>query len=265
MTGCLLMLYPFLAMYFNGLQQVQSVDGYISEMQSLTEEKKQMLWKEAEAYNEKLRNNDVVMTDPFDEESVKLTSEEYMSCLKVSDTGIMAYLDIPSIKVHLPICYTTSEQVLSKAVGHLQGSSLPVGGDGTHCVLSAHTGLSGNRLFTDLDKMEVGDLFTVTIFDVPLYYQVYDIEIVLPEETDSLMIQDSKDLCTLVTCTPYGVNTHRLLVHGIRVPGAAMEEREVLATESRRITAQEAAVAAVASGGLVLAGGLIIQRKRKRK
>lgn len=216
MTGISVMLYPLIATWMNNLEQTEIVDGYISKSKKATESDKLESIEAAEKYNEKLKNNGIVMTDPFDEAAVKLTSEEYYQCLNVDGKGMMAYIDIPSIKVHLPIYHTTSSDVLTKAVGHLQGSSLPVGGEDTHCVLSAHTGVADQRLFTDLVNLEVGDFFTITIYDKALTYQVYDIEIVLPEQTESLMIQDGKDLCTLVTCTPYGINTHRLLVHGRR-------------------------------------------------
>lgn len=234
-VGILILLYPSAATRINRIRQTQVVDGYISRVKSLSEEEKQRLWVEAENYNKKLNNNGVVMTEPFDAEEEWLTNEEYMRCLNAEENGMMSYLDIPSIKVHLPVYHTTSSEVLAKAVGHVRGASLPIGGKDTHCVLSAHTGVAGNRLFTDLTEVKVGETFSITTFDKTLAYRVYQIETVLPENTESLMIQEGKDLCTLVTCTPYGINTHRLLVHGIRIEKSNATKRKPDIADKRTI------------------------------
>ena len=233
--GILILLYPSTATRINRMRQTQVVDGYISRVMSLSEAEKQRLWVEAEYYNRKLKNNGAVMTEPFDAEEERLTNEEYMRCLNAEENGMMSYLDIPSIKVHLPVYHTTSSEILAKAVGHVRGSSLPVGGKDTHCVLSAHTGVAGNRLFTDLTEVNVGDTFSITTFDKTLVYRVYQIETVLPENTHSLMIREGKDLCTLITCTPYGINTHRLLVHGIRIEKTDAAKRKPDMTDKRKI------------------------------
>lgn len=233
--GILILLYPSTATRINRMRQTQVVDGYISRVKSLSEAEKQRLWVEAEYYNRKLKNNGAVMTEPFDAEEERLTNEEYMRCLNTEENGMMSYLDIPSIKVHLPVYHTTSSEILAKAVGHVRGSSLPVGGKDTHCVLSAHTGVAGNRLFTDLTEVNVGDTFSITTFDKTLVYRVYQIETVLPENTHSLMIREGKDLCTLITCTPYGINTHRLLVHGIRIEKSDAAKRKPDMTDKRKI------------------------------
>ena len=233
--GILILLYPSTATRINRMRQTQVVDGYISRVKSLSEAEKQRLWVEAEYYNRKLKNNGAVMTEPFDAEEERLTNEEYMRCLNTEENGMMSYLDIPSIKVHLPVYHTTSSEILAKAVGHVRGSSLPVGGKDTHCVLSAHTGVAGNRLFTDLTEVNVGDTFSITTFDKTLVYRVYQIETVLPENTHSLMIREGKDLCTLITCTPYGINTHRLLVHGIRIEKTDAAKRKPDMTDKRKI------------------------------
>lgn len=233
--GILILLYPSTATRINRMRQTQVVDGYISRVKSLSEAEKQRLWVEAEYYNRKLKNNGAVMTEPFDAEEERLTNEEYMRCLNAEENGMMSYLDIPSIKVHLPVYHTTSSEILAKAVGHVRGSSLPVGGKDTHCVLSAHTGVAGNRLFTDLTEVNVGDTFSITTFDKTLVYRVYQIETVLPENTHSLMIREGKDLCTLITCTPYGINTHRLLVHGIRIEKSDAAKRKPDMTDKRKI------------------------------
>ena len=233
--GILILLYPSTATRINRMRQTQVVDGYISRVKSLSEAEKQRLWVEAEYYNRKIKNNGAVMTEPFDAEEERLTNEEYMRCLNAEENGMMSYLDIPSIKVHLPVYHTTSSEILAKAVGHVRGSSLPVGGKDTHCVLSAHTGVAGNRLFTDLTEVNVGDTFSITTFDKTLVYRVYQIETVLPENTHSLMIREGKDLCTLITCTPYGINTHRLLVHGIRIEKSDAAKRKPDMTDKRKI------------------------------
>jgi sortase A len=153
-------------------------------------------------------------------------SDEYNSILDVNGDGMMGYITIEKIKVQLPIYHGTSDKVLNSAVGHLEGSSLPVGGESTHSVLSAHRGLPSAKLFTNLDKLEEGDIFTIRILDRTITYQVDQVLIVLPHETDSLNIVPGKDFCTLVTCTPYGINTHRMLVRGKRIEN--IEEDKVI-------------------------------------
>ena len=254
--GVLVLLYPFAAEQLNSMRQTQTVDGYISQVQTLTEEEKQRLWEEAETYNKKLKNNGVVMTEPFDAETERMTKEEYLHCLNVEENGMMSYLDIPSIKVHLPVYHTTTCEVLAKAVGHIRGTSLPVGGEGTHCVLSAHTGVAGNRLFTDLTEVKIGDMFAITTFDKTLVYRVYQIETVLPDHTESLVIQEGKDLCTLVTCTPYGINTHRLLVHGVRV-----QNQEPVEEEQKRIGRRTVLFWGILSGTALMIVVVIIRKK----
>lgn len=146
--------------------------------------------------------------------------EGYDDALNVSGTGIIGYIQIPKIDIALPIYHGTSEGVLQIAVGHLEGTSLPTGGEGTHCVLSAHRGLPSARLFTDLDKMEIGDTFTITVLDRLMTYEVDQILIVEPYEVNELYVVEGEDLCTLITCTPYGINSHRMLVRGHRVDNA---------------------------------------------
>ena len=168
----------------------------------------------------------------------KLSDEEYAeyeSLLDLTGTGIMGYVQIPSIDVNLPVYHGTEESVLQVAVGHIAGSSLPVGGEGSHCVLSGHRGLPTARLFTDLDDMGMGDLFTVSALDEVFTYEVDQIRIVLPEEVDELGIVPGKDFCTLVTCTPYGVNTHRMLVRGHRIDNLDKKAVVVVTAEAQRI------------------------------
>ena len=167
----------------------------------------------AEQYNEYLREGRASFFNPSG-----VTG--YNDTLNITGTGIMGYIDIDKIGVELPVYHGVDDGVLQIGVGHIEGSSLPVGGPGTHCVLSGHRGLPSARLFTDLDKMEVGDRFRITVLDRVLTYEVDQIRTVLPEDVSNLTIDDGKDYCTLVTCTPYGINTHRLLVRGVRVGSA---------------------------------------------
>ena len=184
--------------------------GTTAETPTLTEEEKDTMLKKADTYNEKLKD----VNRPFLNYA---EAGDYNSILDISGTGIMGYVTIEKLGVELPIYHGTSEGVLQVAAGHLEGSSLPVGGEGTHSVLSAHRGLPSARLFTNLDKMEAGDTFTVTVLDRKLTYQVDQIKIVEPQEINNLIIEEGKDYCTLMTCTPYGINSHRLLVRGERI------------------------------------------------
>lgn len=211
LTGVSLLLYPTVSDYWNSFHQSQAIASYVEAVAEIDNTKYEKMWQEAVAYNEKLKDNSGRWT-PTDEEL-----EEYERLLNVSDTGIMGYIEIPKIKVSLPIYHGTDEAILQIAIGHIPGSSLPVGGKGTHCVVSGHRGLPSAKLFTDLDQLEEGDLFMMRILDETLTYEVDQVRIVEPEELSDLEIDEDKDLCTLVTCTPYGINSHRLLVRGHRV------------------------------------------------
>lgn len=175
--------------------------------------------QDAQAYNRSLLDSEAYLTDPFDPEAVlDPTVEPYASLLNVQGDGVMGYVEIPSISVKLPIYHGTTQDVLDKGVGHLQNTSLPVGGESTHAVLTGHTGLAGKRLFTDLSLMKEGDVFFIHVLGDTLAYQVDEIHIVEPDETDYLVIEKGKDRVTLLTCYPYGINTHRLLVQADRIP-----------------------------------------------
>ena len=209
--GLGIMLYPTVSDWWNSFHQTRAIASYSDAVATMDNEIYDQLWQEAEAYNAALAQK----ANPyfFTEEDQAL----YDSTLNVSGTGIMGYIDIPEIKCTLPIYHGTSEAVLQVGVGHIEGSSLPVGGEGTHCVLSGHSGLPSAVLFTHLEDLDIGDLFTLQIMDETLTYEVDRFNRVLPHEMDLLTIEEGKDSCTLVTCTPYGVNTHRLLVHAHRV------------------------------------------------
>ena len=211
LIGLSLLLYPSVSDYWNSLHQTKAIATYAEEVANLNQEQYEKIWAAAERYNESLddRDNAYRLGDA--------QKAEYEHLLDVSGLGIMGYIEIPSIDCSLPIYHGTEESVLQIAVGHLEWSSLPVGGESTHCVLSGHRGLPSAKLFTNLDKLQAGDIFMLRVLDEVLTYEVDQILIVEPQETGALRIEEGKDYCTLVTCTPYGINTHRLLVRGHRI------------------------------------------------
>ena len=213
-VGLSLLLYPAVSEYWNSLVTTRLVAEYMDSVSSLSEKRKQMFFEEANAYNQKLA--ELPLHFNLTEEEI----EEYDRTLDVSGTGVMGYLEVPKIGVSLPIYHGTEKVVLEFAIGHLRGTSLPVGGPTTHSVLTGHTGLPSAKLLTDLEDLEVGDIFYIQILTETLTYEVDQIHTVLPEVTKDLEIVPGEDLCTLVTCTPYGVNSHRLLVRGHRIETA---------------------------------------------
>ena len=213
------MLYPSVSDYWNSLHQSRAIATYVKDVGELDETQYEEMWRAAEDYNRSLAETGILW---------KLTEEEkleYENILDVTGTGIMGYVEIPKIRISLPIYHGTDETVLQIAIGHLEGSSLPVGGAGSHCIISGHRGLPSAKLFTDLDELEVGDRFQMHILNDTLAYEVDQIRIVEPQDLNDLSIVKGKDYCTLVTCTPYGVNTHRLLIRGIRTEYVEPEEK----------------------------------------
>lgn len=211
LVGLSLLLYPTVSDYWNSLHQSRAIAQYAEQVANLDNDVYEQLWADADAYNRTL---------PGMAQRYVLTDEErdaYKQLLDPSGTGVMGYVEIPEISCSLPIYHGTDEAVLQIAIGHIEGSSLPVGGESTHCVLSGHRGLPSAKLFTDLDKLDTGDTFILRVLDETLTYEVDRILIVEPHELSALEIEEGRDYCTLVTCTPYGVNTHRLLVRGHRV------------------------------------------------
>lgn len=211
LAGLSLLLYPSLSDYWNSFHQTQAIARYSENIAKLDEESYMSLWEEAENHNHKLvtKNNRFNLTTE--------EKEEYNSLLNAAGNGIMGYIEIPSIRCTLPIYHGVEETVLQIAIGHIEGTSLPVGGESTHCVISGHRGLPSAKLFTDLDQVVAGDHFLLQVLGETLTYEVDQILIVLPEDLDALEIEEGKDYCTLITCTPYGVNSHRLLVRGHRI------------------------------------------------
>ncbi|MCI9658463.1 MAG: class C sortase [Lachnospiraceae bacterium] len=226
LAGVGILLYPSVSDWWNSMHATRAIAGYVTAVEDMSGQEKEDMLRAARIYNDKLSNG----------VNFKLTDEEYAeyeSLLNIGGTGIMGYVQITAIGVNLPIYHSVDESVLQIAVGHIPGSSLPVGGERTHAVLSGHRGLPSAKLFSDLDQIVEGDTFTVNIMDQTTTYMVDQIRIVLPEETGELAIQDGKDYCTLVTCTPYGVNTHRMLVRGRRIENIAGEV--VVVAEAVRI------------------------------
>lgn len=210
LAGLGVFLYPSISDWWNSMHATQAIAGYVDAVKDLSKKEKANMLKAAKKYNDS-RPNGV----NFNLSEAELA--EYNKLLDITGTGIMGYIQIPSIGVNLPIYHTVDEGILQIAVGHIPGSSFPIGGKRTHAVLSGHRGLPSAKLFSDLDQLKEGDIFTVTVLDRVVTYQADQIRIVLPEETDELAIVDGKDYCTLSTCTPYGVNTHRILLRGHRI------------------------------------------------
>lgn len=221
LVGLGILLYPSVSDYWNSFHQSRAIAGYAESVSGLNAVDYEHIWRSAREYNARLLER----ANPF--RVLEEDEADYNGELNVGNNGIMGYIEIPGIEVSLPIYHGTSDGVLQVAVGHLQGSSLPVGGPSTHCVLSGHRGLPSAKLFTNLDQLAEGDIFMLRILNETLTYEVDQIHIVLPDEMGDLVVQEGQDHCTLVTCTPYGINTHRLLVRGKRIetPEAASSAR----------------------------------------
>lgn len=258
LVGLSLLLYPSVSDYWNSLHQTRAIASYAEQVANLDNDTYDQLWEDARAYNQSLltRSNAYLLSDE--------QKAEYDRLLDVSGLGIMGYIEIPSIEVSLPIYHGTEESVLQIAVGHLEWTSLPVGGMSTHSVFSGHRGLPSAKLFTNLDQMEVGDIFMLRVLDEVLTYEVDQILIVEPQETGALQIEEGKDYCTLVTCTPYGVNTHRLLVRGHRIEN--IEEAKTIRVTADAIQIEPLLVApAVALPMLIVLLVVLLIKTRKKK
>lgn len=265
LAGLSLLLYPFVANQWNNYRQKQLISNYesvIAEKEAAGNIDYEAEAEKAVAYNEALLPS--ILPDSFAvAEATEEEDEVYMSCLNIAGDGMMGMVEIPKIDIKLPIYHTTEDKVLEKAAGHLEGSSLPIGGESTHSVISAHRGLPSASLFTDLDKLDKGDHFLIHVLDDILCYEVDKITVVEPKETGGLAVEEGEDLFTLLTCTPYGVNTERLLVRGHRVPyepEAIADEKLPLGNISLHTNYLLWVVV-----GLVLTGGVILILYRREK
>ena len=219
LAGLGVLLYPSVSNWMEQAKQRRQIAAYQEAQAQMEHERRAALLAEADRYNQKLAELDISfdMLGEAEKEALLIDGKSYDELLLAEDSGVMGYLEIEKIKLKLPIYHGVSEEALEDGVGHLEGTSLPVGGETTHAVLFGHRGLPSAKLFTDLDQLEAGDTFQITVLDRVLVYEVTQTEVVLPEELNDLAVEPGKDQVTLVTCTPYGVNSHRLLIHGERV------------------------------------------------
>lgn len=257
LAGLALVCYPFISNYLMGLNHASEISEQQDAVAKTDDATILKALEDAEMYNKNLLGN-VVLTDPFDPNFIQKIDLEYENLLNINNDSIMGDINIPKINVRIPIFHGTSQDVLEKGVGHLPNTSLPVGGKSTHAVLTGHTGISNAALFTDLDKLVIGDVFFIQVLNRTLAYKVDQIKVVLPTETKDLVIVDDQDYVTLITCTPYGINSHRLLVRGTRVPvSEAMTELSDM-TEPVESTWMSEYKRALIIGGIVLASVIII-------
>ena len=257
-VGLSVMLYPTISDYVNQRNQSRAVASYAQDVDTMTDADYSAYFDAADAFNAQVAANENALYRPD-----QLTG--YNDTLDITGTGIMGYITISKIGVELPIYHGTSDSVLQIAAGHLEGSSLPVGGTSTHAVISAHRGLPSAKLFTNLDQLEVGDTFTITVLDRVLTYEVDKISIVLPTETDELKIAEGKDYVTLMTCTPYGINTHRLLVRGRRIETPNQYKRIRVTAEALKIEPIIVAPIMALPMLLILLIGMLLSTRKPKK
>ena len=258
LAGLGFLLYPTVSNLWNRAHQSRAIATYTKQVEKLDDSQNKEMLKAARKYNKSLLKK----SDHW--KLSKKDKKKYESLLDVSGTGIMGYIEVPKIDCSLPIYHGTDEGALQIAIGHLEGSSLPVGGKSSHCVLSGHRGLPSARLFTDLDQMEEGDVFVLNVLGRQLAYEVDQIKVVLPDEMSDLEIVQGKDLCTLVTCTPYGINTHRLLVRGHRTKYI----EETVVRVQKEAEKKETGIWLLAGGGtvfLIIIIIVVVKRRRKRR
>lgn len=257
LIGLSLMLYPSFADWWNSFHSSRAIASYVEQVANIDDAQYEELWDAAWDYNQSLlhRPNDFLLSDE--------QQEIYKSLLDFGDNGIMGYIEIPMIDVMLPIYHGTKESVLQIAVGHLDWTSLPVGGAGSHCVVSGHRGLPSARLFTDLDKLKVGDVFMLHVLNEILTYEIDQILIVEPQDTDPLLIEPGKDLCTMITCTPYGINSHRMLVRGHRIE--SQEEQKVIRITADAVRIEPLMVAPIVAVPILLVLLIILLLPKQKK
>lgn len=259
LIGLSLLLYPTVSDWWNDRKQSRAVAGYVEQVAHMDDDQYAEIWNAARQYNASLldRPNHYLLSDK--------QAQAYPQLLNVGGNGIMGYVEIPSINETLPLYHGTDGDVLQVAIGHLEWSSLPVGGESSHCVISGHRGLPSSRLFTDLDQLTEGDIFLLRVLDEVLTYQVDQILVVEPHVTEDLLIVEGQDLCTLVTCTPYGINTHRLLVRGHRIAKSEIKDIRRVTTDATQIEPIIVAPLAASPLLLVLLLAVILPKRRTRK
>lgn len=266
LIGVGLVLYPVVSDWYIGRHQASVVASYDEEAARLSQEQIETELARAHAYNDSLLGN-VVLTDPFDAEGLAEQNTEYDDLLNINGDGVMGSIDIPRVDIYLPIYHTTDAEVLAKGAGHLKNSSLPVGGTGTHAIISGHTALPSAELFNNLSDVEKGDVFYIHVLNETLAYEVDQIKVVLPDNIEDLFIDRNEDYVTLVTCTPYGINSHRLLVRGRRIPYEEAEAITPVQQVEDGFQYKSAYVAAgVVAGAILLAvilSAIIKRRKQK--
>ena len=263
LIGVILLVYPYISYRLSGRDQTYVVQQYDDSLAKMTAQQMEEEWERARAYNELLITS--VLYDPFASGQEDMDAE-YLSLLDIAENGVMCHIKIPKIKVDLPVFHGVSLSTLEKGVGHLEGSSLPVGGAGTHAVMTAHTGLNSAKLFTDLVEMKTGDEFYIYTLDQILAYRVDNILTVEPEDVGALSMVDGKDYVTLVTCTPYGINSHRLLVRGVRVDYTPEEIKQAIADTDTVLSNETIMLyAGIALLILLIIAIFIVTRIKKRR
>ena len=258
-VGLSVMFYPVVSDMWNTYRNSLLISSHKKDVNDLSKKQTEQIWNEAVNYNKNHKEN-FIKEDVFTNLK-KHTKSKYDSYLNISKNGVMGTIVIPKINVEIPIYHGTGEKELQTGVGHMEGTSLPVGGTSSHCVLSAHRGLPSAKLFTDLDKMKKGDLFFLHILDKTLAYKVEDIFTVKPDETDKLSLIKGKDYVTLLTCTPYGVNTHRLLVRGVRTAYKQNQEQNVSILKDYRVWILIGTIVAL----IIVNVFMVIKNKKKKR
>ncbi len=258
LVGFVILLYPQISDFYNKRVGSYLIASYEDQVKSLSTDDLEIMLDNAKKYNEELVKKPIKLVNGESED------KNYLSQLSLSDSiGIIGYVEIDKIKVRLPIYHTTSEPVLQRGVGHLEGTSLPIGGIGQHSVLTGHTGLPSSKIFTDLDEIEIGDRIVLKILTEPIIYEVDNIQVVKPEEVEDLKPIENKDLLTLVTCTPYGVNSHRLLVQGTRTDKIEELKEELLVEEDTQTSKPLILIFGLVAAAII--GGLWIRRSKNKK
>ena len=270
LAGLGILAYPVVSNILFRNSQLELIEFYEKQVRELRPEQKSKMLDDCREYNEGLLTSRIRLTDPFDPDSFQVEDEHpYIDLLNQNGDGAMGSIDIPAINCRLIIYHSTDDESLAKGVGHLQGTSLPVGGKGSHCVLSAHTGTADKELFTNLDQLRENDVFYIRVWGDILAYKVDDRKVILPTQTDDLHIDKEHDYVTLVTCTPYGINSHRLLVRGTRIPFEQAkkleEERNTILLDTWKSQYLYASLAGVGISAVIIVVIVLVYRRVNRK